>query len=445
MSEWGFRGFVVSDWGATRTATSTESCVNAGLTLEMPTAIKYNIFRLVQAYEEGGFTEETLNDNIRRLLRVMFLVGLFDDEYALPKGSRNTSEHQALAREIAEEGIVILKNDGRILPLDMKKVKIIAVIGPTAMKKTSLGGGSSSNFPPYEVKPIVGIKKKCKEKVEIINSPSEADITIIFAGLRHQARMDREGEDKVSFKLPEDQIALITDTVKENPSTIVVLTGGSPISMIDWIDKIPVVVQAWYGGMEAGNAIANILFGDVNPSGKLPVTFPKVLSDSPAHASERTYPGDEKVFYEEGIFVGYRHFDIKDIEPLFPFGYGLSYTKFTFDNLMISHDKVSGDEGFYITLDIMNSGERFGAEVVQLYIQDVECSVERPIRELKGFKKVKLIPNEKKTIKFELTKEGLAFFDENNNCWKAEKGLFNILIGSSSRDIRLQKEFEYLG
>ncbi len=444
MNEWGFRGFVVSDWGATRSSTSTESCVNAGLSLEMPVPNKYDVLKLLNAYKEGKFTEEIFNDNVKRLLRVMFLVGLFDDESTLPKGSRNTPEHQTLAREIAEGGIVLLKNKENILPLDMEKVKNLAVIGPTANKRTYLGGGSSANFPPYEVKPIEGIKEKCKEKLNVTNSPSEADITIIFAGLRHKKGMDREGEDKIDFKLPEDQITLIINTVKENPNTIVVLTGGSPVSMIEWIDKVPAVVQAWYSGMEAGNAIANVLFGEVNPSGKLPVTFPRVLSDSPAHASERTYPGDEKVFYEEGIFVGYRHFDTKNIEPLFPFGFGLSYTNFTFDNLKISHDKVSGDEGFYITLDITNSGERFGSEVVQLYIQDAECSVERPLKELKGFKKVKLKPNEKKTIKFELTKEDLSFFDENNNCWKAEKGQFNILIGSSSRDIRLQEEIEYL-
>jgi beta-glucosidase len=377
----------------------------------------------------------------------MFLVGLFDEESALPKGSRNTPEHQAIAREIAEEGIVLLKNESSILPIDMGNVKKIAVIGPTSMKKTHLGGGSSDNFPPYDVKPIIGIKDKCNEKVEVINTPSEADITVIFTGLRHQEGMDREGEDKVSFNLPEDQISLITKTVKENPRTIVVLTGGSPVSMIEWIDKVPTVVQAWYGGMEAGHAIANILFGDVNPSGKLPITFPKNLSDSPAHVSERTYPGDEslRVFYDEGIFVGYRHFDTKNIEPVFPFGHGLSYTKFTYGNLKLSKEKIAEDEKLTVAVDVTNSGDKIGAEVIQLYIQDINCSVERPFKELKGFKKVKLKPNEKITIKFQLTKEDLSFFDEKNNCWVAEKGQFNILIGSSSRDIRLQGEIEYLG
>ncbi len=445
MNKWGFRGFVVSDWGATRATTSTESSINAGLTLEMPTPNKYSLTKMKQAFEEGKFTEEVLNENVRRLLRVMFLVGLFDDEDSLPQGSRNTSEHQLLARKIAEEGIVLLKNERNILPLNIEKLKKIAVIGPNANKKTFLGAGSSTNFPPYEIKPIDGIREKCKGRVEIIDSPVEADVTLIFAGLKHERGMDAEGEDKKSFNLPSNQIELISKTIKENPNTIVILINGSPISMNEWINKVPAVIEAWYGGMESGNAITNILFGEINPSGKLPITFPKKLSDSPAHVSERTYPGDEKVFYDEGIFVGYRHFDTRNIEPLFPFGHGLSYTKFSYENFKVNKEKISGDETIIVSVDVINSGEYSGTEVVQLYIQDVECSVERPLKELKGFKRIKLKPNERKTIKFELKKEDLSFFDEKNNCWKAEKGLFNILIGSSSRDIRIQGEIEYLG
>ncbi len=443
--EWGFKGFVVTDWVATRWGTTTESCVNAGLTLEMPSAIKYDPKKMLQAYEEGKFSLDTFDENVKRLLRVMFLVGLFDKENTLLKGSRNTPEHQTLAREIAEEGIVLLKNTGALLPLDLEKVRKIAVIGPTAKRKTYLGGGSSSNFPPYEVKPIRGIKNKCQDHVELVTTPSEADVTLVFVGLQHKEGGDAENWDKDSFNLPLDQIELINETVKDNPNTIVINTSGSPVSMIEWIDKVPAVLQAWYGGMEAGNAIAAIIFGDTNPSGKLPITFPKKLSDSPGHTSKRTYPGNEKVFYEEGIFVGYRHFDTKNIKPIFPFGHGLSYTNFKYENLEINKDKVSGEEVFNITIEITNSGNHVGAEVVQLYIQDVECSIERPVKELKGFKKVKLKPSEKKTIKFEIGKENLSFFDENDNCWKAEKGLFKILIGSSSRDIRLQGEIEYLG
>ncbi|MFX1279327.1 MAG: beta-glucosidase [Promethearchaeota archaeon] len=445
MNEWGFRGFIVTDWAATRWGTSTETCVNAGLTLEMPAPMKYSVTKMSKAYKEGKFTLEAVNENVKRLLRVMFLVGLFDAENTLPKGSRNTPEHQNLAREIAEEGIVLLKNTGNILPINLEKIKEIAVIGPTANKRTYLGGGSSDNFPPYEVKPIEGIKEKCNDIVKITNNPSEADITLLFVGLKHKEGGDAEHWDKNSFSLPEKQIELINKTAEENKNTIVINTSGSPVSMMEWIDNIPAVIQAWYGGMEAGNAIAAIIFGEINPSGKLPITFPKKLSDSPAHVSDQTYPGDEKVFYEEGIFVGYRHFDTKSIDPLFPFGHGLSYTEFTYENLEISQEKISGNEKFSVNLDIINKGNRFGAEVVQLYIQDVDCSVERPIKELKGFKKIEIEPNERKSVKFEITKDDLSFFDEKSNDWKAEKGKYNILIGSSSRDIRLQTEIEYLG
>lgn len=445
MNEWGFRGFVVTDWAATRWGMSTENCVNAGLTLEMPAPVKYSVTKMSKAYKEGKFTLEAINENIKRLLRVMFLVGLFDDENTLPKGNRNTPEHQSVTREIAEEGVVLLKNTGNILPIKLEKVKEIAIIGPTANKRTYLGGGSSDNFPPYEVKPIDGIKEKCNNKVKITNTPLEADITLLFVGLKHKEGGDAEHWDKNSFSLPEKQIELITKTVEENKNTIVINISGSPVSMIEWIDNVPAVIQAWYGGMEAGNAIAAIIFGEVNPSGKLPITFPKRLSDSPAHVSDRTYPGNEKVFYEEGIFVGYRHFDTKEIDPLFPFGHGLSYNEYIYENLEISQEKISGNEKFFVTLDVINTGDRLGAEVVQLYIQDVKCSVERPIKELKGFKKIKLESNEKKSVKFEITKDDLSFFDEKSNDWKAEKGKFNILIGSSSRDIRLQAEIEYLG
>jgi beta-glucosidase len=444
MGEWGFRGFVVSDWGATRTSTCTEGLINAGLTLEMPTEDKYKPSNLEQAFDEGKFTEEILNDNIKRLLRVMFLVGLFDDYSTLPKGSRNTSEHQNLARRIAEEGIVLLKNEKNILPLNLEKTKKITLLGPMLDRRTYLEGGSSTNFPPYEIKPLEGLTEKCKGKIQIVESPSEADVTIIFAGLRHKRGMDTEGKDRNSFKLPSPQIELITNTVEENPNTIVVLTG-TPVSMDKWIEKVPAILQLWYAGMEAGNALAAIIFGESNPSGKIPISFPKKLSDSPAHVSEQTFPGDKEVFYDEGIFVGYRHFDTKNIEPQFPFGHGLSYTTFIYENLNLSNKEIERDEILTVSVDIINSGDRNGAEVVQLYIQDVESTIERPLKELKGFKKVDLKPNEKVTISFDISKDDLSFYSEKVRKWVAEKGEFNILIGSSSRDIRLEDKFEYLG
>ncbi len=447
MDKWGFRGFTVSDWNATA-YTSTEKCVKAGLSLEMPTAKKYNKKKMTKAFNEGKFTIDDINENIRRLLRVMFLVGLFDDENTLLKGSRNTPEHQAIARKIAEEGIVLLKNEKALLPLDINTIKKLAVIGPnTNLKLLSSGlssGGSSGNYPPFEITPLEGLKQKCKGKVEIIESPSKADITIIFAGLNHDRGMDSEWEDKNSFGLPSEQIELINKTVNENPKTIVVLINGSPISMDDWIDLCPSVIEAWYGGMKAGTAIANVLFGDVNPSGKLTITFPKKLADSPAHASKRTYPGNDKVFYDEGIFVGYRHFDTKNIDPLFPFGYGLSYTTFTYENLTIDADKIRSDDVFKVSVDITNAGKINGKEVVQLYIQDVQSSVERPLKELKGFKKINLNSGQMETIVFELNKHDLSFYKPIENSWVVEKGMFKILIGSSSRDIRLEGEVEYL-
>ncbi|MFX1338897.1 MAG: beta-glucosidase [Promethearchaeota archaeon] len=441
--EWGFRGFVVTDWYATRWSESTEKAVNAGLSLEMPSAIKYKKIKLRKTLSEGKFTEETLNENIRRLLRVMFLTGLFDDKSKIPSGSRNTAEHQEIARKIAEEGIILLKNKDNLLPLNFDNLKKIAIIGPNADKKMAMGGGSSQVLPPYEVTPLKGMQEKCNGKIEITDNPSEADITIIFAGLNHERGMDAEFVDRTSFDLQTDQIELIIDTVNQNPRTIVVLISCI-VGMSDWVDKVPVILQAWYPGMEGGHAIANILFGNVNPSGKLPVTIPKKLSDSPAHISKKTFPGGRKVFYDEGIFVGYRHFDTKNIEPLFPFGYGLSYTNFTYENLKISNKKILRDETFNVSCDIVNSGLRTGAEIVQLYIQDVKASVERPLKELKGFKKIILNSGEKQTVRFIVDKCSLSFYDEKNNHWRAEAGKFNILIGSSSRDIRLKGEIEYI-
>jgi len=445
-NEWGFRGFVVTDWLATSWSESTEKAVNAGLSLEMPTAKKYRKTRLRNALSSGKFTEETFNENIRRLLRVMFLTGLFDDKNTLPKSSRNTPEHQAIARKIAEEGIVLLKNEGNLLPLKLDDLNKIAVVGPNAAKKSAMGGGSSQVLPPYEVTPLQGLKEKCKGKVEIIAMPSEADVAIVFAGLNHEQGMDCEHVDKNLFDLPIEDIELINKTVQENPKTVVVLISGSPIGMQGWIENIPALVEAWYPGMEGGHAIANILFGDVNPSGKLPLTFPKKLLDSPAHKSTRTFPGEKlKVFYDEGIFVGYRYFDINDIEPLFPFGFGLSYTTFKLENLNLSTETISNDKGFTVSVEISNIGARPGAEVVQLYIQDIESSIPRPLKELKGFKKVELTPGETKKISFELGLKDLSFYDEESSCWKAEKGLFKILVGNSSRNIFLQSELEFLG
>jgi beta-glucosidase len=344
----------------------------------------------------------------------MFLTGIFDDPKKLPPASRNTPEHQAVARQIAEEGIVLLKNDNNLLPLNLNSLKKIAVIGPNADVKISDGGGSSRVRPPYDITPLEGIKEKCNGKVELVDSPAEADIVIYITGLNHEPNNDCEGHDRKRLSLTAIQNSNIVKIAQENPNTIVVLINGSPISM-EWIDNIPALIEAWYPGMEGGRALSSILFGDVNPSGKLPITFPKSLEDSPGQIIE-----DLDVKYEEDIFVGYRYFEKNGIEPLFPFGHGLSYTNFSYQNLKINKETISGDEKFTVSVEISNTGDCVGAEVSQLYVQDVECSVKRPPKELKGFKKVKLEPKASETISFELGKEDLSFYDEKESSWKAE-------------------------
>lgn len=463
LDDWGFRGFVVSDWYATK-YTTTEGCMKAGLSLEMPGfplgRYVYSKGKIRKALEDDLITEKILNENLKKLLRVMFLVGMFDDQDKLPKGSRNTEEHQMIARKIAEEGIVLLKNENNILPLDKNKIKKVAVIGPNSKKKHAFGGGSSMIRAQYEITPLKGIKEKCGEEIEIITKPnkaSEADVAIICVGLNHNKHKDCENYDRKSLNLPQDQIELINKVSKENPNTIVVLISGSPIAMEDWIDNVPAIVEAWYAGQEGGIALADILFGDANPSGKLPITFPKKLTNSPAHQSEKTYPGiekklekkenthkfDRRVYYEEGIFVGYRYFDENNIKPLFPFGFGLSYTTFEMKNLKISKKSMKAEDTIKISVEVKNTGDREGAEVVQLYIEDPESSVKRPPKELKGFSKVKLASSKSETVVFEITKEDLSFFDVKSGNWKAEKGIFRILVGSSTRDIQLEDEIEY--
>ncbi|MFX1276525.1 MAG: glycoside hydrolase family 3 C-terminal domain-containing protein, partial [Promethearchaeota archaeon] len=471
MDEWKFKGFLVSDWFATR-FTDTKGCIKAGLSLEMPFAICYRKRRIKKALEKEEKLIDFFNDNIKRYLRVCFLVGMLDKEENIPPGNRNTVEHQNLALKIAEEGIVLLKNQDNILPLDNENIKSIALIGPNLKKKHSRGGGSSTVRAKYEITPLKGMKLKCKEKrIKITKSLSKADAVVIFAGLSHGKYMDRENKDRIILGLPKEQINLINNCVKQNKKTIVVLIGGNPIEMNNWADQVPGIVMMWYAGMEGGNAIANILFGDVNPSGKLPITFPKNLQDSPAHKSFRTYPGlkdwssikegdieilkhnkgiiiksnhQDKVYYEEGIFVGYRYFDTFNIDPLFPFGHGLSYTTFEFENLSIDKTQISGEEEFKVELEVKNTGKRAGSEVVQLYIKDVECTSKRPLKELKGFKKVYLEAGDKIKINFELGKKDLIFFDENSKTWKVENGEFLIIIGNSSRNILLEGRINYI-
>ncbi len=442
MEKWGFKGFVMSDWFATRPIETAEGCINGGLSLEMPWPNKYKFKLLDKAYVEGKFSDEVLNDLVGRYLRAMFLTSAFSQHTDGSKGARNTPEHQNLARRIAEEGTVLLKNERSMLPIDLDSIDRISVLGPNLKKKFGrfLYGGSSAVVPPYEITPLQGIRKRCKDKVQIVKDPAQADIAIVFVGLDHGRGKDSESSDRTTLELPEEQIELINKTAKLNPNTIIVLIAGSPIAMNRWMDNVPAILLPWYAGMEGGNAIANILFGDTSPSGKLPITFPKQLSDSPAHSSNntRTFPGDEekKVHYEEGIFVGYRWFEKQDIEPLFPFGFGLSFAEFKIDNVHLSKESLVGkDDVLTIELDVTNISNRPGLEIVQIYSTDSDCSVPRPEKELVSFEKVHLNPSDAQNIQLEVKAEDLAFYDVSQHDWTIEPGTFEIRIGKSSQDI----------
>jgi len=450
FDKWGFNGIVMTDWFSTRKDQTTEGCINAGLSLEMPWTFKYKTKALQKAYDSGSFNDETLNDLVRRNIRVMMLTGAISDSTKLPKGERNTAHHQNLARQAAEEGMVLLKNNGNLLPLDLESIDKIALLGSNLKKKFGgfLKGGSSGVKPPHEITPLAGMQEKCKGKVKIVKDASQADLAIVFVGLDNNKGGDSEFQDRSSLELPSDQIALINQTVATNPNTIVVLIAGSPLAMDVWLDKVPVVLQAWYPGMEGGHAIANVLFGIANPSGKLPLTFPKQLSDSPAHSTgdSRNFPGDEekKVFYDEGIFVGYRWFDEKNISPLFPFGFGKSFTSFEFGEAHLSKSNLQGlDDKLTVEVGITNIGKSAGAEVVQVYAHDVQSTVERPPRELVGFEKVFLQPGETKSASILVKVDDLAFYDVGKHDWTIEPGDFKFLIGNSSREIHLDAEFTY--
>jgi beta-glucosidase len=454
-TRWGFKGFVVSDWGAVR---STIETANAGLDIEMPHGKFLVQELLLPAISKGQVKQAVIDDKVRRMLRAMFSIGLFDRSES-DGGPVDTPERRAVARTAAAQGIVLLKNTGAVLPLMPHKIYSIAVIGPNAAVARVGGGGSAMVRPVYAASPLAGIRLRAGTRFnvgyalgsvmageETKGAPSSgdliqeatslaavSDVAVIFVG--NSLRIESEGFDRKSLELPQGQDELIEAVAKTNKNTIVVLNVGAPVLMGRWIDDVPAVVDAWFGGEEMGNAIADVLFGDVNPSGKLPITLLKEWKDSPAWGR---YPGaNGKVDYEEGLYVGYRHFDKHNIEPQFPFGHGLSYTTFAYSDL-----KVSPGEPVQVSLNVRNSGAREGAEVVQLYVRDVESSVDRPIKELKAFRRVVLKPGETQTVSFALDKSALAFYDVTRKDWVVEPGTFEVFVGASSRDIRLKATFK---
>ncbi len=451
--EWGFKGMVITDWGG---AHDTRQAAFNGLDLEMGTRGAYDTYfmatALMQMVESGQVPVALLDDKVRRHLRVMEAIGLLDNKFA--GGSLNTHEHQMTARRVAEEGIVLLKNDANVLPLDSSKIHSIAVIGENAVRLMAHAGGSAQIKSLYEITPLAGIIQRAGPNQNVtfsmgysqkggsddmaaraVQAARQADVAIFVAGLPHTRFYDSEGTDRKDLKLPFGQDELIEKVVAANPRTIVVLIDGGAVEM-PWVDQVPAIVQAWYPGMEGGNAIAGVLFGDVNPSGRLPCTFPKKLGDSPAHALN-AFPGEKGVVrYTEGIFVGYRWFDEKNIEPLFPFGYGLSYTTFGYSNLKLTGQGGSKDS-VSVQCDVTNTGSRAGAEVVQVYVGQAHPKLPRPPRELKGFARIYLKPGETGSVSIPLNFSSFAYYDSDQSKWVADEDDFNIEVGSSSRDIRL--------
>jgi len=462
--EWGFPGLVMSDWSGTH---STREAALGGLDVEMGTLVgseekwAYTNFFLatpfLDAIRTNAIPVSVLDDKARRSLRVMIATHVFDPA-RLP-GSLNTPDHRATAQRIAEESMVLLKNNDNTLPLDASKIKSIAVIGENAVRHNAAGFFGAGVKTMYEVTPLEGIEDLVGNMVNItysvgyskdgtttdmveraVNAAHQADVAIIVAGLSHTRYQDDEGWDRKDLRLPYGQDELIGQILRTNRHTVVVVVSGPAIEMDPWLDRVPAVLQAHYSGMEGGHALARILFGEVNPSGKLTVTYPKALMESPAHALG-TYPGTNgTLFYAEGLLVGYRWFDTKDIEPEFPFGFGLSYTTFEYSNLKL----VPGETGNSLVIarfDLANTGSRAGAEVAELYIHQDNPSLSRPLKELKGFAKIFLKPGEKRTVSIPLDQRAFAFYDPAKAGWLAEVGNFEILVGSSSRDIRLQDTF----
>ena len=476
QKRWGFKGLVISDWGSTY---GTAATVAAGMHLEMPGGEAMRTWfakpetqkdgngagwltaeKVLAAVGGGQLKQEAVDDAARRILRVVITAGLLDNAHT-GGGEVDTSEQRRVARTAAAESIVLLKNAGGLLPLDAAKIRSVAVTGPSAAIARTGGGGSSLVRPKYSVTALDGIQEAAGARVQVgyalgvampgedagsaaglrnaaIDLARKSDAAVVVVG--YSSKLESEGFDRPSMDLPAGQDELIEAVAAANKNTIVVIVAGAPVTMTKWIGRVAAVVEAWYGGQEAGHAIGDILFGAQNPSGKLPVTFPKQWSDSPAYAH---YPGDNlQVAYEEGIYVGYRGFDKRNVEPLFPFGHGLSYTKFDYSGLKITPVKVAAGKQVEVTARVRNSGLRAGVEVMQLYVHDVKSSVDRPAKELKGFRRVMLNPGEEQGVSFTLDKSALSFYSAAKDEWVAEPGAFEVWIGASSRDIRLKGTFE---
>ena len=465
--EWGYDGAVISDWGGVH---DTREAGQSGLDIEMSVDGDFDNYYmadpLLEAVRSSKIKEEYIDKKIRNILRTMLRLNMLgDDRRDRATGTYNSPEHQRAILECAEESIILLKNQDNRLPIQKDKIKTLAVIGQNAERVHASGGGSAEIKALYEISPLLGLKMQLGGEVEVkyakgyyvptkiekelnwqqdslkllqeaVLLAKETDEVIIIAGLDHE--YDCEGKDREDMKLPYGQDRLIKEVLAVNPNAVVVIVAGSPVEMGAWSDDAKAIVWSYYAGMEGGRALAKVLLGQVNPSGKLAETFPKKLMDSPAH-SIGEFGKYGKVTYKEGVYVGYRYFDSYNVEPEFPFGHGLSYTSFEYSNLEIELDEssVEDDVNVRVRATIRNTGALAGAEVVQVYVASKEASIPRPIHELKGFDKLYLEPNEEKIVEICLHKDSFGFYDEDGCSFLVEPGEYEIQVGSSSRDIRL--------
>ena len=495
--DWKYDGVVVSDWGG---AHDLEQSVKNGLDIEFGTwtdgltmgaTNAYDNYFLslpyMRAIQEGKFTQKELNDKVRRVLRLFYRTTMNPNR---PHGFLCSESHYAAARQIAEDGIVLLQNKNNVLPINTQKAKRVLVVGENAIKMMTVGGGSSSLKVQREISPLEGLKARlAKDGIDVdyargyvgdvtgnyngvttgqnlndnrseaeliaeaIEKAKTADYVIMFGGLNKSDFQDCEGHDRKQFELPYNQDKLIEALAKANKNFVYVNISGNAVAM-PWKEKVAGIVQGWFIGSESGEALASILTGDANPCGKLPFTWVNSLNEVGAHALN-TYPGtwrkeggtntkgniiDEE--YKEGIYVGYRWTDKERIKPTFAFGHGQSYTQFAISNLRSDKSDLTQDDTIAFTVNVKNTGKRAGSEVVQLYIHDVKSSVDRPKKELKGFQKVYLQPGENKDVTITINKEALSFYDELSSSWKAEAGKFEALVGNASDNLKLKKVFE---
>lgn len=479
--EWNYNGVVISDWGG---AYDTYESAYNGLDMEFGTGTdgltdartsEYDAYHLARPYlkliKNGDIPIENLDNKVRNILRLVFRTTMSANR---PYGTFGSPEHFDAARKIAQEGIVLLKNEENILPIGLDGKKRIAVIGENAIRMMTVGGGSSSLKAKHEILPLDGIKAAVGNKAEVtfargyvgkisvgyngvdtgqaIEDNREkdtliaeacriaemSDIVIFVGGLNKEIHQDCEGSDRYAFQLPYAQNELLDALSKVNENIVVVLVSGNAVEM-PWVDNVKSIMQAWYCGSEAGNAIADILFGKVNPSGKLPFSFARKLDDYGAHALD-AYPGDRDVYYKEGIFVGYRWLEKNKTKPLFPFGHGLSYTIFKYGKPVFSSRELSSSDSIVVSVPIRNTGGMKGKETVQLYIGDKKSTLPRPLKELKAFRKIELQPGEEKNVDFKISVADLMFFDDVRHAWTYETGKFVVYIGASSEDIKYSTE-----